>query len=96
MVVDTAVYQQQSSGQQMVAEREVAFLQQHGFASNALPSENFLAYGRLHVLATALNLEWQLIWPLPRWRRRVRWLKVKLRRQREPAQFPLLVGKLNS
>jgi SAM-dependent methyltransferase len=95
VVMDTAVYQNQSSGQQMVAEREAAFLRQHGFASNTLPSENFLTYGRIQELATAVNLQWQLIWPIPTWRRLARWLKVKLRRQREPAKFPLLVGRIS-
>lgn len=93
VMLDTAVYQHSSSGQQMVAEREAAFLQQYGFASNVLPSENFLTYGRLHTLAENVGVQWQLIWPLPRWRRLARWLKVTLRRQREPAQFPLLVGR---
>lgn len=96
VVLDTAVYQRQASGEQMVAEREAAFLQQYGFASNSLASENFLTYGRLPQLAATLDLNWQIVWPLSRWRRLVRWLKVKLRRQREPAQFPVLVGELKA
>ncbi len=96
VVLDTAVYQHQSSGQQMVAEREAAFLQQHGFASNALPSENFLTYGRIQELASTVNVNWQLFWPVPAWRRLIRQLKVKLRRQREPAKFPLIMGQANS
>ena len=91
VVVDTAVYQHQSSGQQMVAEREAAFAQQHGFASNALPSENFLTSARLDQLATTLQLRWRQIDTVTRWRHVVRRLKVALRRQREPAQFPIIL-----
>lgn len=93
VVMDTAVYQHQSSGRQMVAEREAAFLRQFGFASNALPLENFLTYGRIQELALTVGVAWQFVWPIPAWRRLVRWLKVRLRRQREPSKFPLLVGR---
>lgn len=93
VVMDTAVYQHPASGQHMVAEREAAFLQQYGFASNSLSSENFLTYGRIQALGAAANIDWQLIWTIPAWRRLARWLKVRLRRQREPAKFPLLVGR---
>ncbi|MBK8902031.1 MAG: methyltransferase domain-containing protein [Anaerolineaceae bacterium] len=91
VVLDTAVYQHPSSGQQMVAEREATFLQQLGFASNTLPSENFLTPARLKQLATELGLRWHKIETVPGWRRWVRAVKVALRRQREPAQFPIIV-----
>ena len=91
VVVDTAVYQQHHSGLKMVAEREAAFVQQHGFASNALPSENFLTPARLDQLATNLDLRWRRLNTVPRWRQWVRRLKVTVRGQREPAQFPVVV-----
>ena len=91
VVMDTAVYRHHASGQQMVAEREAAFMRQYGFASNALSSENFLTYGRINEIATAVDRNWRLIWPIPTWRRWVRRAKVAVRRQREPAQFPLIV-----
>ena len=91
VVMDTAVYQHQSSGQQMVAEREAAFLRQYGFASTALPSENFLTPVRLHQLSEALALRWQKIDTVAMWRKWVRRAKVALRGQREPAQFPLII-----
>ncbi len=91
VVLDTAVYQHPFSGQQMVAEREAAFLQQYGFASNALPSENFLTWARLDQLVGQLGLHWRKIDTVPVWRQWVRRAKVAIRRQREPAQFPLLI-----
>lgn len=91
VVVDTAVYQHPSSGQQMVAAREAAFVRQVGFASNALPSENFLTPARLDEIAQALRLRWQRVETVPAWRRWVRRAKVAWRGQREPAQFPLIL-----
>ncbi len=91
VVVDTAIYQHQSSGQQMVAEREAKFLHQCGFASNALPSENYLTPARLNQLAAELGVRWWQIETVTRWRRWIRRAKVALRRQREPAQFPIIL-----
>ena len=91
VVLDTAVYQHQAIGQQMVAEREAQFKKMVGFASNVLPSENFLTPARLNQLAKHLNLHWKAINTVPRWRRLVRRLKVALRGQREPAQFPIVI-----
>ncbi|VAW32998.1 hypothetical protein MNBD_CHLOROFLEXI01-276, partial [hydrothermal vent metagenome] len=91
VVLDTAVYQHHASGQQMVAEREAAFNKQFGFASNALPNENFLTPTRLNQLAEQLCLSWIQFDTVPMWRQWVRRLKVRLRGQREPAQFPIVV-----
>lgn len=94
VIMDTAVYQEPSSGRQMVREREQAYRQQYGFPSNALASENFLTFARVAELSAQTGIEWEFVWPVPRWRRLVRQLKVAVRRQREAAQFPLLVGRL--
>jgi SAM-dependent methyltransferase len=91
-VVDTAVYHNPASGDQMVRERERLFQQKYGFPSNAIPSQNYLTYSWLATLAQQLNVNWQLIWPVPAWRRTVRRLRAGLRGQREPAQFPLILG----
>lgn len=91
VILDTAVYQLPHSGQQMVAEREATFSKRFGFASNALPSENFLTPARLDQLTAQLNLQWRTIDTVPTWRQWLRRLKVKLRRQREPAQFPIVI-----
>ncbi|RMG89574.1 MAG: methyltransferase domain-containing protein [Chloroflexi bacterium] len=93
VVVDTAVYHNPESGQQMVREREAAFQQKYGFPSNAIPSENYLTYRRLDELSAQTGLHWQLYWPVPRWRWAVRRWRSRLRGRREPAQFPLIVGR---
>lgn len=94
VVMDTAVYHNPTSGQQMVQEREAAFQQQYGFPSNALPSQNYLSYQQINELGYKLSLNWTTHWPIPHWRQTVRRWRAKLRRQREPAQFPLLIGKI--
>ncbi|MCB0035134.1 MAG: methyltransferase domain-containing protein [Anaerolineales bacterium] len=93
VIMDTAVYREPSSGRQMVQEREQAYRANYGFPSNALASENFLTFARVAELRAQTGIEWEIVWPVPRWRRLVRQLKVAVRRQREAAQFPLLVGR---
>ncbi|MFQ5421548.1 MAG: class I SAM-dependent methyltransferase, partial [Anaerolineae bacterium] len=92
-IVDTAVYHNPASGQQMVREREALFQRTYGFASNALASENYLTYHRLAELAEQLDISWQFIWPIPRWRWTLRRWRTALRGQREPGQLPIIIGK---
>lgn len=91
-ILDSPVYRNAASGAAMVCEREAEFERRFGFASNAIPSENYLTYRRLDELAATLGLEWRLIepdyglaWALRPW-------KARLRRRREPARFLLIVS----
>ena len=92
VILDTPLYHQESSGVQMVRERQAEFRQRYGFPSDALPSENFLTAARLSELEGALGLRWQTIRPFYglRWALRP-WLAF-LRRRREPARFLVLIG----
>jgi ubiquinone/menaquinone biosynthesis C-methylase UbiE/uncharacterized protein YbaR (Trm112 family) len=92
VVLDSPVYRDAGSGAQMVRERESQFLERFGFASNALPSENYLAYSQLDELATALKLEWQFFTPFYGFNWALRPFLSKLRRTREPAKFHVIVG----
>lgn len=91
VVMDSPIYRDASSGEQMVQERERQFEQVYGFPSNAIPSENYLTYRRLETLATRLNLMWQLIEPFYGWRWAWRPWKARLLGRREPATFALVV-----
>ena len=91
-IMDSPVYRSGSSGEEMVREREAAFRGEYGFASNSLPSENFLTYDRLQDLGHRPSVSWQFIrpfyglrWALRPWR--ARWLG-----RHEPASFLLIVG----
>ena len=93
VVLDSPIYHDASSGAQMVKEREDQFLQQYGFASNALPSKNYLTYDEIKQLGKELNLRWQMMTPFYGLSWALKPIKAKLLRRREPAKFHLLVGK---
>jgi len=93
VIADSPVYRDPKNGRRMVREREAAFQAQYGFPSNALASENFLWYDRLDKLAQTIGATWTSYWSVSGWRRYIRYAKARLRRQREPAQFPLIVFK---
>lgn len=95
VILDTPVYRDPKSGEQMVREREAQFIKQVGFASNELPSENYLTYARLGSLARELGIAWKLITPFYGLRWMLRPLIAKLLRRREPAKFHVIVGVVN-
>ena len=96
VILDSPVYHDPGSGQQMVLERETQFKQRYGFASNALQSENFLTGQRLHQLAVELGLHWRIFTPFYGVRWSVRPLLARLRGHREPAQFAIISGRRNA
>lgn len=92
VILDSPLYRHASSGQAMVGEREATFTRRFGFPSNALASEHYLTPARLHDLAVALRVHWQMSFPShgPRFALR-RW-KTALLGRREAARFPLIVA----
>jgi SAM-dependent methyltransferase len=90
-VVDSPIYRDGRSGAQMVRERHAAFRRRYGFASDAIDSENYLTYGRLESISDTLGLRHQIYWPVPPWRSQIRRWRTRLRGQREPAQFPVIL-----
>jgi SAM-dependent methyltransferase len=92
VIMDSPVYHETASGQQMVCEREDHFQQAFGLRSDSLPAENFLTYRRLDALAAELRIAWQMITPFYGWRWTVRPLRARLRGHREPARFHVIVG----
>ncbi len=93
VISDTPVYQRTTSGQQMVAERQQRFQQQHGFPSDSIPSQNFLTYRQIGRLAAHLRTRYTIHQQASGARRLVRRIKRTLSRQREAAEFPLIVFK---
>ncbi|MEX1184832.1 MAG: class I SAM-dependent methyltransferase [Gemmatimonadota bacterium] len=92
VVMDSPIYRDGASGEQMVREREAAYVRRYGFASNALPSEQFLTRQRLATLAHRLRLQWRTIEPFYGWRWAVRPYVARILARREPARFAVLVG----
>jgi SAM-dependent methyltransferase len=66
VVVDSPIYRQAASGEQMVREREQTFQRAYGFRSSILPAERFLTRDRLAELARDLELRWQVYAPAGR------------------------------
>jgi SAM-dependent methyltransferase len=92
VILDSPIYTDPRSGEQMVREREAQFRKAFGFPSNALPSENFLTTARLSELAAALGLRWRSLVPFYGWRWAVRPFITRLRGNRQPARFAVLVA----
>ena len=93
VILDSPMYTDPTSGARMVQERQARFLATYGFASDALPSEHFLTPARLQELSTALQLSWQLHQPILDWRSRIGRTVGGIRARREPARFPVIVGR---
>lgn len=95
IILDSPIYRDGRSGEQMVREREALFLKEHGFPSNAIPCENFLTHERLGQLSERLGLEWRVFKPFYGWGWTVRPWRARLRGCREPASFMVIVGERN-
>jgi SAM-dependent methyltransferase len=92
IIMDSPVYRDTCSGEEMLAEKEVSFLDQYGFASNSIESEGYLTYDHMQTMGGGVGLRWRhvipfygLLWTLRPW-------LAGLRRKREPAQFGLWIG----
>ena len=92
VVLDSPIYRNSESGEQMVKERERHFESSYGCPSNSLPSEHFLTFKRLDLLATELGLTWQKLRPAYGFKWRLRQWRESLFGRREPARFLMLVG----
>jgi SAM-dependent methyltransferase len=91
VIMDSPVYRHADSGEQMVSAREQEFERTYGFRSDSLPAEHFLTTDRLEELAGDLALRWQVYGRAGSLSHAIRpWRK--LRRLRELAQMPLIVG----
>jgi ubiquinone/menaquinone biosynthesis C-methylase UbiE len=95
VIIDSPIYRNPKSGEQMVQEREDYFSQNFGFPSDALKSENYLTFQRLVELEEQFDLRWQYIKPNYGWKWRLKPWVAKLTGRREPAQFLILVGHKN-
>ena len=93
VILDSPMYRDPTSGARMVLERQARFMATYGFASNALPSEHFLTPTRLQRLGEELHLTWELHQPALDWRSRLGRTMNGIRARREPARFPVIVGR---
>jgi SAM-dependent methyltransferase len=92
VILDSPVYKRREHGEAMRAERQAAFERQHGFRSEALGSIEYFDLEMLEDLERDLSLTWEIHYPWYGWRWHLRPLRAKLRRQRPPSRFWILVG----
>lgn len=90
VILDSPVYRVREHGEQMRAERQTFFEQQHGFRSEALRSIEYLDEPMLDRLARDLRLTWRihrpwygLGWMLRPW-------KARIKGRRPPSRFWIL------
>jgi SAM-dependent methyltransferase len=90
VIVDTPFYRRAASGEQMLAERKANFCRRFGFASDSLPSKEYLTPEVLADLARRLSFAWHVAKPWYGLNWAMRPLKACILRKREPAKFYLL------
>lgn len=92
-ILDTPVYRLRASGERMLEERRCAWRERYGPGFGALPAEGFLTRRRLRRLGRDLGLRFRLH-PLPLgWRWHLAPFAALALGRREPARFPLIVGR---
>ena len=93
VILDSPMYRDPTSGARMVEERQARFLAKYGFASDALPSQHYLTPARLDRVGSELGIEWRVHQPPLDWRSSVGRAIGGIRARREPARFPVIVGR---
>lgn len=94
IVADTAWYRNEESGQQMVAERQKAFIKRYGFPSDGIASLEYLTDRRLSELEDRLGVRWKIYSPFYGLRWAMRPLIAKLKGKREPSRFRIYVAEV--
>ena len=92
-VLETPVYELESSGRRMVEERHAFFLERYGTRSDSLDSIEFLTWSRAAEIGRELDVTWNVLrpWYGVRWALRP-WI-ARIKRKRAPSQFPILVAR---
>ncbi len=87
VILDTPIYRSAEAGREMVVDRQKAFREQFGFASDSIECRGFLGFAELEELADVFKIEWRCHRPYLglRWGLRPLWSAI--RRRREPATF---------
>jgi SAM-dependent methyltransferase len=94
LIADTPWYSNEESGEQMVAERRLAFTERYGFPSDGLKSLEYLTDQRLQRTEACLGIRWQTHTPNYGVRWSMRPLLAKLRGKREPSRFRIYTAKV--
>lgn len=92
VILDSPIYRSREDGVRMVKEKHAQFLKQYGFASDTLPSIEFLDQPMLRGLGELLPIRWKVRKPWYGWHWHLRPLQALFRRRRRPSRFWILIG----
>ena len=92
VILDTPIYRLAQHGEQMRAERQIFFEQQHGFRSEALRSIEYLDERTLETLSRELRVTWRIHRPWYGFAWMLRPWKARLTGRRPPSRFWILEG----
>jgi SAM-dependent methyltransferase len=87
IISDTPWYSNDESGKRMVAERNSAFIERFGTASDSIQSLEYLTDERLHALEEQFGIRWNIYRPRYGLKWAMRPLVATLRNRREPSRF---------
>lgn len=92
VILDTPLYHHDAAGRQMVAEKHAGFEAKYGTRSDHLSCLEYLTWDGLRALGGEVGLRFTWKVPWYGWRWALRPWRAKLRRQREPSRFAVVVG----
>lgn len=91
-VLESPIYRHPESGRRMVEERRADFGRRFGTRSEALPSRDYLTWPGIEELGRRLGIRFQAVVPWYGWRWATRPWIARLKRQREPSRFAILLA----
>jgi methylase of polypeptide subunit release factors len=92
-VLDTPFYSTAAQGAAMLRERDDRFRASYGLTIQSVPAEGFLDDDRWQSLRETSGMEWQKLLGIDPIRRMVRRSMTRIKGKREPATFPVFVGR---
>jgi len=92
VILDSPIYKRREHGEAMRIERQISFERQYGFRSEALGSIEFFDLETLRELERKLSLTWEIHRPWYGWRWHLRPIRARLKKQRPPSRFWILVA----
>jgi SAM-dependent methyltransferase len=96
VIADSPWYGKNEQGEQMLQERRRHFVTRHGFASDAVQSQEFLTDERMDFLADQFALQWEVHRPYYGLKWSLRPVIARLKRKRKPSEFRIYVAQVNS
>jgi len=93
IIIDTPWYSCEESGRKMVAERNSAFLERYGTASDSIKSLEYLTDERLRTIEQQLGIRWTIHHPPYGLKWAMRPLVARLSNRREPSRFRIYTAR---